>query len=303
MRLDEFVTAVVVSHESKERLEGCLSSLAAAGVPTIVVDNASHDGSDKLAASLGAVVLRNNFNVGYGKANNRGIKSAHTPYCLITNPDISYAPDAVSQLVAAAIRWPEAFLLAPRILEADGKFSYRRKSSLSRLINDNESLLDQPGGDCCSDFLSGASLLVRRDAFLSLGGFDENIFLYYEDDDICRRAVDARLPLVHVHGAIARHEKGTSTARSTHREYLSHWHMAWSKVYVFQKYGLPSPVGAMMWRSSLKLIMSIIRWDKQRQHKQWGALRGAWAGLTDKPAMASASVFAIENDDTVTETK
>ena len=69
-----------------------------------------------------------------------------------------------------------------------------------------------PEGDVCAPFFSGACFLVRRDLFLRLGGFDENIFLFYEDDDLCRRIADGGLSLVYVPQAVV-----TAWARAVER--------------------------------------------------------------------------------------
>ena len=83
--------------------------------------------------------------------------------------------------------------------------------------------------------------MMRRAVFLDLGGFDENIFLFYEDDDLCRRVADRGRALIHVHGAEALHGRGRSSAPEPGRVFRSRWHQAWSRAYVSRKYGLPDP--------------------------------------------------------------
>jgi len=206
------VTAIVVAFDSAHALPDCLGALSREGVPVIVVDNASLDSSADLAAALGARVIRSARNEGYGRANNRGARAADSDFLLIVNPDIVLDPGAVAALVAAAARYPDAGLLAPRIVEPDGRVFFQPRSLLSPYLPNPSGRLNLPGGDVCAPFLSGACFIIRRALFQQLGGFDPNIFLFYEDDDLCRRVADAGHALVHVHAAIARHGRGRSSA-------------------------------------------------------------------------------------------
>lgn len=235
------ITAIVVSYDSAEVLPACLDALAGESVPAIVVDNASGDDSRAIAAKRGARVIANARNEGYGRANNLGVAAADTPYVLIVNPDLELKPGAAAALLEAAERYPDAGMLAPRIVEPSGRVFLQPRSLLSPGHLNRSGTMAVPGGDACLPFLSGACLLVRRELFLALGGFDPAIFLFYEDDDLCRRMRDAGHALVHVHGAEARHGRGKSSAPSPQRRFKARWHLAWSERYIARKYGLPQP--------------------------------------------------------------
>lgn len=235
------ITAIVVSYDSAEVLPACLDALAGESVPAIVVDNASGDDSRAIAAKRGARVIANARNEGYGRANNLGVAAADTPYVLIVNPDLELKPGAAAALLEAAERYPDAGMLAPRIVEPSGRVFLQPRSLLSPGHLNCSGTMAVPGGDACLPFLSGACLLVRRELFLALGGFDPAIFLFYEDDDLCRRMRDAGHALVHVHGAEARHGRGKSSAPSPQRRFKARWHLAWSERYIARKYGLPQP--------------------------------------------------------------
>ena len=181
------ITAIVVAFDSAHALPDCLGALARERAPVIVVDNASSDSSAELAERLGVRVIRNARNEGYGRANNSGARAAESDFLLIVNPDIALEPGAVAALLAAAERYPDAGLLAPRIVEADGRFFFQPRSLLSPYLKNPGGRLALPEGDACAPYLSGACFMIRRALFLRLGGFDENIFLFYEDDDLCRR--------------------------------------------------------------------------------------------------------------------
>ena len=279
------LTAVVVSYDSAHALPDCLGALARDGVSAIVVDNASTDGSAEVAARLGIAVIRNAANEGYGRANNRGVAAATTPFVLIINPDVILDQGAVAALLDAATRYPDAGLLAPTLIEPDGRIFFQPRSLLAPYLPNPAGTSRIPEGDCCAPFLSGAVFLMRRDLFLALGGFDANIFLFYEDDDLCRRIADAGHALVHVAGAVARHGRGRSSAPAPGRIFRGRWHQAWSRAYVSRKYGLPNPAPAMALRNALKAFGAALLFNRGRMARYGGSAAGAIAALRGVDAL------------------
>jgi GT2 family glycosyltransferase len=195
-------------------------------------------------------------------------------------------PGAAAALMAAAREWPDAGLLAPRIVEPDGRFFYQPRSLLAPYLTNPSGRRDLPAGDACAPFLSGACLMVERALFLSLGGFDEAIFLFYEDDDLCRRVAEAGRALVHVHGAVALHGRGRSSAPERGRVFRSRWHQAWSRAYVSRKYGLPDPSLATMMVNLPKAALAALAFRRAGFERYGGSVAGAWAAWRGRGALA-----------------
>ncbi|GJD50393.1 hypothetical protein OPKNFCMD_3132 [Methylobacterium crusticola] len=285
------LVAVVVAHDSAGVLPACLAALAREHIPALVVDNASRDGSAALAASLGAEVLRLPRNEGYGRANNAGVRAAvRARSVLIVNPDVVLQPGAADALLSAAGAYPDAGLLAPRIVEPDGRYFYQPRSLLAPYLVNPGGRRAPPEGDACAPFLSGACLMIGRDLFLSLGGFDPNIFLFYEDDDLCRRVADRGRALVHVHGAVALHGRGASSAPEPGRVRRARWHQAWSRAYVARKYGLPDPAPATLARNGAKALLALAAFRRAGLERYGGAAGGAWAALRGRSALAREGI-------------
>lgn len=278
--------AVVVTHDSAEALPACLAALRSNGVPVIVVDNASRDGSAEIAARNGARVIRNARNEGYGRANNRGVGSAEAASILIINPDVVLDLGAAAELLAAARRYPDAGLYAPRLVEPSGRVFFQPRSLLSPYLPNPGGRHALPEGECCAPFLSGACLMVRRDLFLQLGGFDQAIFLFYEDDDLCRRVAETGHALVHVHGAVARHGRGRSSAPAPGRIFTGRWHQAWSRGYVSRKYGLPEPGLGVVALNAAKAAGAALLFQPRRVERYAGSAAGAWAFRRGRTALA-----------------
>ena len=279
------VVGIVVSHDSAAVLPSCLSALTANGVPALVVDNASRDGSRDVARRLGAQVIRNALNQGYGRANNLGAGASDAAFILVLNPDVVLEEGAVAALLEAVGRYPDAGLLAPRIVEPDGRVFLQPRSLLSPYLPNPAGRPLVPEGDCCVPFLSGACLLIRRDLFIALGGFDDSIFLFYEDDDLCRRVADAGHALVHVDRALARHVRGGSSSPRPGRAFRSRWHLAWSRAYVSAKYDLPRPAPRIFVVNAAKAILALFTFRRPVIERYAGSAAGALAFMLGRTAL------------------
>ncbi|SFD92982.1 glycosyltransferase family 2 protein [Methylobacterium sp. 13MFTsu3.1M2] len=281
------LVAIVVAHDSADVLPACLAALAGEHVPAIVVDNASRDASASVAEAAGAQVIRNARNEGYGRANNRGVRAAETAeHVLVVNPDVVLRPGTVDALLDAARTWPDAGLIAPRLVEPDGRFFFQARSLLAPYLTNPAGRLALPQGDACAPFLSGACLMMPRALFLDLGGFDENIFLFYEDDDLCRRVADSGRALIHVHRAVALHGRGRSSAPEPGRVFRARWHQAWSRAYVSRKYGLSDPSLAVLGANLPKALLSGLVLRRAGLERYGGSAAGALAFLRGRTALA-----------------
>jgi GT2 family glycosyltransferase len=282
----ETVTAIVVAHDSAAKLPACLAALQREGVRAIVVDNASEDESATVAETHGARVIRNAKNQGFGRAMNIGMRAAATEFALLVNPDLVLDDGAVTHLLEAAAHSPDAVIFAPRIVEPDGRIFFANQSFLAKTLRNEKGALWTPEGDCCTPFLSGACWLVRRETVLGLGGFDESIFLFYEDDDLCRRVSDAGYALIYVHDAVARHERGASASPRKGRVFKARRHLAWSRAYVARKWGLPRPELAILGQNLPKLLLSALLFQSARVERYGGTTQGALDSLRGRRATA-----------------
>jgi GT2 family glycosyltransferase len=239
------VDAVVVSYNSRATLRDCVSSLAGApGVRPIVVDNASPDDALDTIADLDATIVRTGRNGGFSFGCNAGVAAGDAPYVLFLNPDARLENGALDALRAVLDADPAAGLAAPLILEDDGTPapSLRRFPSLCtalgqalflhRLVPAWDELLHDPAlyaQPHDAEWVSGACMLIRRDALARIGGMDERFFLYCEDTDVCRRLWNAGLTVRFTPGAVARHAGGASGDRSSLRAVLAASRVAYAR--------------------------------------------------------------------------
>lgn len=231
------VAVIVVSWNTRALLERCLSSLEPdhdSGRAEIwVVDNASSDGSAELVRDrFGWVNLIDaGSNLGFGRAVNRAAARVSTPWIAAANADIELRPGAIDELLAAASRHPEAGALAPRLVLPDGSVQHSPYPfptvpftllfnsglpGLSRRLAERLCLEGawDPGRERTVPWAIGAFLLLRREAWREVGGFDEEQWMYAEDLDLGWRLAQAGWRTVYAPGAVVRHSSRASTAQA-----------------------------------------------------------------------------------------
>ena len=200
------------------------------GLAVIVVDNASRDDSAAVAEAAGARVIRNAANLGFGAGCNFGMDAAETEFVLLANPDTRLDAAAIERLIAAADAFPDAAILAPMLCDERGERvrSWDVEQLHRRKLSRKRGAEPWPEGPLCAEFLSGACMLLRASDGLR---FNEDFFLFYEDDAICAAARAKGRALVLVPDAVMRHAGGGSSAPSQALSAFKARHMAWSRLH------------------------------------------------------------------------
>jgi GT2 family glycosyltransferase len=177
------ISIITVSYNSSGALSAMLATVPA-GVRVIVVDNASSDDSVQIARSYDADVIELSSNFGFGAACNAGAKIADTEWIFFLNPDTLLNGNSLADLLLSANKHKDGVAFNPKIVDSEGQVYIRRRSILLSNVSIIPEDLNQ---DFELDILSGSALLCKKQTFEKIGGFDENIFLYHEDDDLCFR--------------------------------------------------------------------------------------------------------------------
>ncbi len=204
-------SVIIVHYNTPALLIDCLTSLAAlpeAGtLEVLVVDNGSADaaGAEAQARAIwpALVWLGNATNRGFAAANNQGLERARGPYLCLLNSDTVVRPGALAALLAYLEARPRVAVAGPRLLNPDGSLqpSCFRLPTLARTLGDGllitNALRRLPAVDAYAGWphdrerlveaVSGACLVVRREAVAQVGGLDERFWMYAEESDWCRR--------------------------------------------------------------------------------------------------------------------
>lgn len=266
-------TIITVTYNSMQVLPQMLASLPP-GTPTILVDNASRDTAAlrDLAQASGAQLILNPDNRGFGVACNQGAALATTEFLLFLNPDAVLEPDTLTQLAAAADRFPKASAMNPRIVENDGAAFFKRKSTL--MSRAERMPRGWPAADCEVPVLTGAALFARRADFNAVGGFDPAIFLFHEDDDLSRRLRAERGPIMFIRDAVIHHQGAASSGTSAGIVTFKDWHMGHSRVYTARKHHRPFARSGAILKGVTQLIAPTTLFSPTKRARQWAFLRG-----------------------------
>jgi len=275
-------TVVIVAYHSATKLPACLAAIPPA-CPVIVVDNASPDDSEgvALAARPGTRVIRPGKNLGFGPGANLGFAAVTTEFGLLLNADAMLESDTIAGLITAARRYPEAGLLAPEIIADEGHMQFGHDLPFRRLRGP----VVEPVGDACCWYVGGSAMFLRMEALRGIGGFDPDIFLYFEDDDLCMRMRGAGHALVHVAGVRVRHEGGASSAPSPALERWKAFHQGWSRLHLEAKHR----GRAAAWKLALTeypavAVKSVLRRSDARHTKWAGRAAGMRAWMQGRKA-------------------
>jgi len=223
------VGIVIVTYNSTPDIGPCLDAAIATGAEIVVVDNASEDGTRSEVKRRNVRLITNESNAGFAAAVNQGIRALHAPWLLLLNPDaviksgLEELRDACSDPKTAAAggmlvddsgqpqigfmvrRFPTAAALCMECLLVNRLWPRNPVNWHYRCLGLDYSApleVEQP---------AGAFLMIRRDAWERLGGFDENFYpLWFEDVDFLKRAKDSGHHICYVPAAVAKHTGGHS---------------------------------------------------------------------------------------------
>lgn len=277
------MTAVVVTFNSAHCLPTLAQSLAH-WPQVVVVDNGSQD--DTLAQVRQhlpqARLLALPQNQGFGAANNQALRGLTTPYALLLNPDCRVQTADALALLATAQAWPEAAMVVPQLVSASGQpqvnYGWPRGHGSAR-GEGAEGLL-------CVGNACGAVMLLRLSALPTRDWFDTRFFLYYEDEDLCLRLFQARLPvLVDPAVRVAHVNRGSVRGpKPLHVEYLRGMHHAASKVLFTAKHRGPAAAQALRRKTLLQawlvLVLRVLAPSPRHVARQWGRICGLWRAPT-----------------------
>ena len=289
------VSVVIVTHHSRAVIKDCLAEIGASA-EVVIIDNASDDDTPDLArrARPDAIIRKNGVGVGYGAGANLGLMSVAREFALLANPDSRVDTTALTRLIEAADTYPDSALLAPTVLDDAGLYEPAHDVALfGRHLQPPRDGEQPPEGPICADHLSGAVVLLRMDSYRSIGPFDEAIFLYYEDDDFCMRIRTAGFSSILVPQAVVNHSGGGSVRPSAAYRWEKYWHMAWSRLYLEQKYHGAAACTAIallsLLRFTAKTIGNALTLRRAKAWRDLARLFGTLGYLLHVPASRTVS--------------
>ena len=260
------ISVIIVNYNAQYFLKNCLGSIFSSDIidqiEVIVVDNASSDGScDMLKDDFPEVTcIQNKANVGFGKANNKGVSIAKGDYILILNPDTMLGETSLSQMLNFCKNQKEFGAAGVQFIDGSGNFLPESKRNFPTLKVAGAKLLGYSKYYYANhidkesinkvDILTGAFMFVKREVYEEIGGFDEEFFMYGEDIDLSYRISKAGYKNHYVGNIKVLHFKGESTTKD--RFYLTNFYGALS---IFYKKHFPNSATAY---SLINMLIRVI---------------------------------------------
>jgi GT2 family glycosyltransferase len=252
------LSAVLVTYESEDCIEGALTSLRhhLPGAELVVVDNASQDRTREIVQALGGIrLVEVEENLGFGRACNLGAEHSTGTHLLFVNPDaqiLSVDPDALEELL---LERPFG-LVGPHFLSDEagaesgrGELRHERHwlfayvGQTFGLLRPRELPSGPPRGRLGgASWIGAAAVLAEREEFDQLGRFDPRFFLYYEDRELSARYRDAGLPIRSTSALRIEHQGGGSSRTLDFRTVPQGWALLGWVQYLHLRHG-PSVAG------------------------------------------------------------
>ncbi len=320
------LSIIIVTWNSAEFMGACLDALqtATAGIPheIIVVDNASEDATCSLLLARGFQqgndrtplrLVRNTFNEGFARANNRGLALARAPLVLFLNPDTEPGPTSIQIMMEYLRAHGDVVAVGPKLVRPDGEIqggAAGHDPSLWTLFNYAFALYHlsprrfpavwlarrqyRSNTPISVDWVSGAALMARKDDAQAVGGWPADRFLYMEDIAFCRRLRQRGkivcLPQAEVvhHIGHSVHPQGTAGIERNilglHQDYL----MRFSRRRTFFLHLLGSIAFGLRWGAATLLGARVPRGHSAPAPLLWRtctltSLRCAWQVLVSRP--------------------
>ena len=223
------LSVVIVNYNVSYFLEACLNSVLDAcrdiSAEIIVVDNNSSDDSCKMLGEKFSEVrlLSNKENTGFSKANNQGVAIAQGTYVLILNPDTFLPEDSINQVIDFIKKQKDPGAVGIQFMDGTGNFLPECKRNIPTLKIAGQKLRGNSKRYYAGhinqdevakvDVLTGAFMLIKRETYLKVGGFDEDYFMFGEDIDLSYKLLNQGYQNYYYGKARMIHYKGESTKK------------------------------------------------------------------------------------------
>jgi GT2 family glycosyltransferase len=286
------VDIIIVNHNSTDHLLSCLQSIYASlrevEAKIYVQDNASTDDPDRLSSRFPQVLLaKNSCNIGFAKAVNIALKQSSSPYVTLLNPDTHVMSDFFKLTRDYLNEDLGVGIVGPKVLNHDGSVQgsarsfptpltalFGRSSYLSKRFPNNpisrqNVLTSKSDGVTPMEvgWVSGASMVVRREALEQVGLLDERFFMYWEDADLCKRMWDSGWKVVYLPKASVVHYVGGSSGDTPLFRTILEFHKSSYRLFMKHAKGplrLAQPLA--IWGLALRflfvlLMQEMVRWS------------------------------------------
>lgn len=272
------VSVVIVSYKSEKALFTLIPSLPE-DVELIIVNNHWDSHLEEIKKLKSFKEIKNSENKGFGTACNIGVKAATKDLVFLLNPDTILHKDCIDNLCKAVLEIPKASAFTPKIIGKNNKEDFKRRS----ILLEKKLWLKRPPSKVSEiPVMGGAAIFLKRENYIKVGGFDENIFLYHEDDDLSLRLKEDIGPLMYYPKALVSHYRGSSTSKNHNIGALKGFYMGKSRIYSMRKHNIKNYQVKSLFLAILQMLSLEILFSKRKRSKYLSFFLGVMEGLKEK---------------------
>ena len=230
------LSAVIVAFKSEKVIHDCIKSIPNE-IKIIVVDNSNDtkfkENIEKKYDNVECILSPNNL--GMGSGNNLGLKHVKTDYAFILNPDVVLKEDAIEEIIDGSKKIDSFAILAPLSVDTkypNFKIDKKSRNEINDILPFNVKSVDGYA------MLLNLKKINEIETFKNLNYFDENFFMYLENDDLCKRLITFNQNIVIVPKSKIKHlgAQAVNPDYAHEVELSRNWHWIWSKFYYNKKY-------------------------------------------------------------------
>ena len=224
---------IILYEENFEMINKCLEKIK--DFKIIIIDNANDKSlKDKVIKKFRIhKYFLNKKNIGFSKAANQGIKACDTEYLLFLGADCQITYSSIEQLMLVKEKYKDCFLTSPTFFDHTGKPTYNggplhENSPKNKVIKNS--------GDVCVEAVLTTVILFKVEDIINIGLLDEKFFLYFLDDDLCRRIKNIKKSVIQVYSARATHDHGNLKVKNRFKKILfANYYFYFEELYYLYK--------------------------------------------------------------------
>jgi|TARA_B110000259_G_scaffold155204_1_gene176159 N-acetylglucosaminyl-diphospho-decaprenol L-rhamnosyltransferase len=272
------LTFVIVTFKSEHIIHECIKSLPKDSKIIIIENSNNKELKKDLEEMYSMIEVIVQENSGMGAANNVGIGLCKTDYAFVINPDVKFYNNTLNEMINFSSNSDDYCILAP--ISDDVRFPNYKIKNKEIANNDNDYL--------SVDSVDGFAMLINKNKFKDNIYFDENFFLYLENDDLCLRKKNENNIIYVLKKAKINHLGGKSHSVIYEKEieYSRNWHWMWSKFYFNKKYYgyfiAFKETFPIMISSIIKFIYYLIIFNKFKRHVYFMRISGILNSMLGK---------------------
>ncbi|MDA8867168.1 glycosyltransferase [Candidatus Pelagibacter sp.] len=229
--INELTVQIVLYEETKELIFDCLENIK--NFKILILDNSNNLNLKKQIIEKFNIkeYFIPNKNLGYSKGHNFLSKMVDTKYILILNADCQINEDSIKNLLSSYEKYTDSGILGPTSFDKDFKYTYNGGQSFE---NENKTEITEISGDTCFQKILGSAMLIEKKLFLEVGMFNENMFLFFSDYDLCKKINRSNKSVIQIRSATSIHTHGKSKVKNIiKRIFLKEFNMTYDQLYYF----------------------------------------------------------------------